>query len=161
MSGILPRGARAPGTSKPEGTDVRPSAEHEEVETTIVCVLTRFALRRPWHLVQTYLAYRWLMRRVRRKKPSGLLRSSFLVENLTTCFSLSIWADESAIPRFGTALDEHVEVARSVFGRLRFRSQRPEIWSTRWRLSELSNNLNWGDFDLRQAIELARAGRPT
>jgi hypothetical protein len=151
--------AKSVATPEPEENDLPPSAEHDEVETTIVCVLTRFGLRRPWHLIQTYLAYRWLMRRVRRKEPSGLLRSSFLVENATTCFSLSIWADESAIPHFGTSLDEHVEVARTVFGRLRFRNQRPEIWSTRWRLSEVSNNLNWGDFDLRRAIEVARIGR--
>ena len=146
-------------TPIPDNGDLTPSAAHDEVETTIVCVLTRFGLRRPWHLIQTYLAYRWLMSRVRRKQPDGLLRSTFLIENASTCFSLSIWADESAIPHFGTSLDEHVEVARSVFGRLRFQSQRPEIWSTRWRLSELSNNLCWGDFDLRGAVESARTGR--
>lgn len=135
---------------------VFPSAEHDEVDSTVVCVVTRFGLRRPWHVLQTYLAYRWLMRRMRREEPAGLLRSSFLVEGLTTCYSLSIWVDESAIPRFGSSVEEHVAVARGVFGRLRFRNRRPELWSTRWRLAEVSNNLNWDAFDLRHEIEVVR-----
>ncbi len=44
---------------------------------------------------------------------------------------------------------EHVDVARSVFGRLRFSNKRPEIWSTKWTLSRASNNLNWEGCDLR------------
>lgn len=96
------------------------------------------------------------MRRMRREEPAGLLRSSFLVEGLTTCYSLSIWVDESAIPRFGSSVEEHVAVARGVFGRLRFRNRRPELWSTRWRLAEVSNNLNWDAFDLRHEIEVVR-----
>lgn len=136
-----------------------PSAEHDEVDDSpIVCVVTRFALRQPWHLLQTYLAYRWLLRQMRRKEQVGLLKSTFLIESLTTCYSLSIWADESAIPRFGTSVEEHVAVARDVFGRLRFRNRRPEIWSTRWRLAEISNNLNWEAFDLRHAIGAAPRG---
>jgi hypothetical protein len=50
-----------------------------------------------------------------------------MVENATNCFSLSIWADESAIPHFGTSHDEHIEGARTVFGRLKFHNQRPEV----------------------------------
>jgi hypothetical protein len=122
-------------------------------------VVTRFGLRRPWHVLQTYLAYRWLMHRVRRKKPGGLLKSSFLIENLTTCYSLSIWASEAAIPAFGSSVDEHVSVARGVFGRLRVRKQRPELWSTKWRLAEVSNNLNWDEFDLRRETEVTQKTR--
>lgn len=148
----------APSRPSERAADL-PSAEHDEVDdSTIVCVLTRFALRRPWHLLQTYLAYRWLLHRMRRKDQGGLLKSTFLVESLTTCYSLSIWSDESAIPRFGTSVEEHVAVARDVFGRLRFRNRRPEIWSTRWRLAEISNNLNWDAFDLRHAIGVAPRG---
>lgn len=138
-----------------EGPDAEPElppAGYEDVNSTIVCVLTRFGLRRPWHLVQTYIAYRWLMRRVQRTAPSGLLKATFLVEDLTTCYSLSLWADDAAIPFFGTSVEEHVVVARGVFGRLRFSTDRPEIWSTKWRLFQVSNNLNWAGFDLRQII---------
>lgn len=59
-------------TPKPEKNDLSPSAEHDAVETAMVRVLTRFGLRRPWHLIQAYLACWWVMRRVRRKRPSGL-----------------------------------------------------------------------------------------
>jgi hypothetical protein len=120
------------------------------VESPVIAVFTRFGLRRPWHLFQTYLAYRWLIGRIRRSAPGGLLKAVFLVENSTTCWSLSLWADESAIPHFGTSVMEHVGVARDVFRRVRFNGDRPEIWSTKWRLSRVSNNLNWNGCDLSQ-----------
>ena len=120
------------------------------VESAIVAVLTRFGLKRRRHLVQTYLAYRWLLRKVRRTSPGGLLNAVFLIENSTTCWSLSLWADEAAIPHFGTSVKEHVSVARDVFGRLRFHQGYPEIWSTKWRLHRASNNLNWDGCDLGQ-----------
>lgn len=123
-----------------------------DVDSPVVCVLTRFAVRRPWQSIQMYLAYRWLMRQVRRTAPSGLLKACFLVENRTTCYSLSLWADESAIPNFGTCVQEHVTVAGSVFGWLRFTGARPELWSTKWRLYRVSNNLTWKGFDLRQIL---------
>lgn len=135
-----------------------PSAAHEETDSRIVCVLTRFRVRRPWHLVQTYLAHRWLIGRVRRVGPPGLLKSVFLVENSTAFYSLSLWTDEAAIPMFGTAVQEHVSVAREIFGRLRISSGHPEIWSTKWRLHEVSNNLNWEGFDLRAMLDLERVG---
>lgn len=133
-----------------------PSASHDDVDSTIVCVMTRFGLRRPWHLIQTYLAYRWLMRRVRQAAPDRLLKATFLVENVTTCYSLSIWADESAIPLFGTSVEEHVAVARGAFGRLRLRNQLPEVWSTKWRLCQVSNNLNWDGLDLQHLMKFVR-----
>lgn len=66
--------------------------------------------------------------------------------------------DESAIPCFGTSVQEHVAVARDVFRRLRFRKERPEIWSTKWQLYQVSNNLTWDGFDLRQRINVVREG---
>lgn len=118
------------------------------VEAPITAVLTRFGLRQPWHLLQTYFAYRWLIRRVQRHVPGGLLKTTFLVENTRTCWSLSLWTDESAIPHFGTSVVEHVGVARDVFRRVRFHDGHPEIWSTKWRLSRASSNLNWEGCDL-------------
>jgi hypothetical protein len=135
MTGAEPENERQPGD--------------RDVDSTVVCVLTRFALRRPWHLVQTYVAYRWLMKHMRRKAPEGLLRACFLVENATTCYSLSLWADEAAIPHFGTAVGEHVDVANGVFGRLRFVRGGPELWSTKWRLFRVSNNLRWDGLDVQ------------
>ncbi|MGH2559555.1 MAG: hypothetical protein ACRDJH_10855, partial [Thermomicrobiales bacterium] len=58
----------------------------------------------------------------------------------------------------------HVEAARRAFGRMVFRKGRgPELWSTKWRLASVSNNLNWADFDLRRLIvgmNGAPGGRP-
>lgn len=125
-----------------------PFAGDYEVDSTIVAVLTRFGLRRPWHLLLTYRAYQWLMRRTRRIAPGGLLTAVFLVEDWKTCWSLSLWANESAIPYFGTSVQDHVPVARDVFSRLRFWNNRPEVWSTKWRLHRVSNNLNWSSCDL-------------
>ncbi len=145
MNGVAPSSVKEP----PEQDGV-PSASQHAVEPTVVCVLTRFRFRRPWHVIQTYVAYRWLMRRVRHVAPDGLLKATFVVESWTTCYSLSIWADESAIARFGTSVQEHTAVARDVFSRLRLRDERPEIWSTQWRLHHVSKNLNWDGLDLRQ-----------
>ncbi len=123
------------------------------VDVPIMCVLTRFRLRSPFLLLPTYLDYRRVVKDAARVKTPGLLRSAFLVEDLTTCYSLSIWASHDAIAHFGTNVPRHVEAGRRIFGRLSFRKDRgPEIWSTEWRLTYVSNNLNWGDFDLRSLI---------
>lgn len=131
--------------------DLLAPGDHD-VDSTVVCVLTRFALKRPWHLLQTYVAYRWMVRRLRHDPPDGFLHSAFLVEGLTACCSLSFWTGEAAIAGFGTSVAEHVDVARGVFGRLRFRSGEPEIWSTKWRLFRASRNLRWDGFDLRRVL---------
>lgn len=124
-----------------------------EVEVPIVCVITRFGLRSARHLLPTYLDYRRVVREVGESGTRGLLRSSFLVEGPTACCSLSIWSDIDAIPRFGTNVPGHVQAANAVFGRLAIDRERgPELWSTKWRLVSVSNNLNWGDFDLRAAV---------
>jgi hypothetical protein len=61
--------------------------------------------------------------------------STFLVENLMSCYSLSIWADKAAIPRFGTNVPVHAEAGNSVFRRLLIDPARgPELWSTKWQL---------------------------
>lgn len=157
ISERIDRGSQdAPDSVEPPGAGQSEAREWDLppndflVESTVIAVLTRFGLKRRWHLLQTYLAYRWLLRRVRRSAPDGLLQSVFLVENATTCWSFSLWADESAIPHFGTSVMEHVSVARDVFGRLRFHNGFPEIWSTKWRLHRASNNLNWDGCDIGQ-----------
>src|SRR5690606_32282356 len=109
-------------------------------------------------LLPTYLDYRRIMKQAVRTP--GLLRSAFLVENLTTCYSLSIWASRDAIPRFGTNVPYHVTAGNRVFGRLAFRQGRgPEIWSTTWRLNSVSHNLNWEEFDLRALLVSMNEGK--
>lgn len=87
------------------------------------------------------------------KRVAGFVQAAFLVGGPKTCFTVSIWADYSAIPRFGTLVGAHVDAARESMGRVRMsRSGGPEIWSTRWKLDAASNNLNWDDIDFRRVI---------
>lgn len=123
------------------------------VDVSIICVITRFGLRSPLYLLPTYLDYRCVVAEVKAAQIPGFLRAAFLVENLTTCYSLSIWSGWEAIPYFGTNVPSHVAAARKVFGRLSFAKDRgPELWSTKLQLKSVSNNLNWEDFDLRTFI---------
>jgi hypothetical protein len=141
-----------PGTKftlDPIGRDI--PAGDREVATTVVLVITRFGLRNPVLLLATYLDYRRALRQA--KSAPGLLRSAFLVESLTSCYSLSIWDSRESIPRFGTIADEHVKAARRVLGRVKKNAGRgPEVWSTKWLLTTVSNNLRWDNFDLANLV---------
>lgn len=123
------------------------------VNVPIVCVITRFGLSSLRHLLPMYFDYRHVIADTEATQTPGLLRSAFLIENPTTCYTLSLWTGRSDIPRFGTNIPYHVNAARRAFGRVSYRKDRgPEIWSTKWRLMSVSNNLNWGDFNLRELI---------
>jgi hypothetical protein len=123
------------------------------VDVPITCVITRFGLRSARYLLPTYLDYRRVVKEAAQAQAPGLLRSAFLIENPTTCYSVSIWSSRAAIPIFGTRVPYHVSAARRVFGRVRVsKSRGPEIWSAKWRLTSVSNNLNWDDLDLRTLI---------
>jgi hypothetical protein len=143
--------------------DIPVSSIHQRVEAPIVCVLTRFGLRNARQLVPTYLAYRRVLLDARRAGTPGLLKAAFLVESATACYSLSLWANPGAIGRFGTDVQAHLDAANGIFDRLACDEEHgPQLWSTKWRLVSASNNLSWGDFDLRAAIaEAERADRLT
>lgn len=120
------------------------------VGAPVVCVITRFGLRSVRYLLPMYLNYRRVVKAATAAKTPGLLRAAFLIENPRTCYSVSIWAGDDAIPRFGANVPAHVVAARQGFGWVRFREGRgPEVWSTKWRLASVSNNLSWEEFDLR------------
>lgn len=123
------------------------------VNVPILCVITRFGLRSARYLLPMYLDYRHIIADIESTQTPGLLRSAFLIENPTTCYNLSVWTGLDDVPRFGTNIPYHVNAARRAFGRVSFQKDRgPEVWSTKWRLMSVSNNLNWGDFDLRELI---------
>ncbi len=123
------------------------------VDVPIICVITRFGLRSVRYLLPTYLDYRRVVKEARATQTPGLLQAAFLIENLKTCYSLSVWASYDAIPHFGTNVPYHVQAGNRVFGRLAWnKNGRPELWSTKLRLTSVSNNLNWEDFDLRALI---------
>lgn len=126
--------------------DADEPASGQIVDGDITCVITRFGLKSPRHLLPTMLEYRQVLRSVAEPGSIGLLKSAFLIESPTSCVSFSVWDRE---PFFSADVPRHVEAARRVFGRLEFDPGRgPELWSTQWKLASVSNNLNWGDLDL-------------
>lgn len=125
-------------------------------EATVICVVTRFRLKSPVGLLATYLDYLRVARQARRSP--GLLREAFLIQNLVTCYSLSLWSGPRAIAQFGSDVPAHVDAARRVSRRARWAGPgRKEIWSTRWQLLTVSHNLNWDGFDLWDLV-LSSAG---
>lgn len=123
------------------------------VDVPITCVLTRFGLRNARDLIPSYRDYQRVLRELERSQVPGFLRAAFLVQNPTTWYSLSLWAGDNPIPHFGSNVPGHVTAAHRGFSRLASDPDRgPELWSTKWRLMSVSNNLNWDDFDLRSAI---------
>lgn len=123
------------------------------IDSDIICVMTRFGLRHPFYLLPTWRDYRLVVRQAARTQTPGLLRAAFLIENPTTCYSLSFWTGLDAIAQFGTNVTKHVKVGNRIFGRLSYTRERgPEIWSAKLRLDAVSNNLNWQEFDLRALI---------
>jgi hypothetical protein len=126
-----------------------------QVDAPIMCQLTRFGLSSSRHLPPTIRDYRRLVRDM--ADPDGidpaaigLLRSAFLVERPTTCYSLSIWSGK---PMFSASVPQHISTASRVFGRLAGDAEHgPELFTTTWRLVSVTNNLNWPGLDLRAAI---------
>ncbi|MGH7430119.1 MAG: hypothetical protein ACREJ4_17430 [Candidatus Methylomirabilaceae bacterium] len=119
----------------------------------VLCVITRFRLRTPLDLLFTYLDYRRVLKQVHAAHIPGFLRSAFLIENLKTCFSVSFWSDRRSIGLFGSEVPFHVRAARNVLPRiLAGHTGAPELWSTKWQLASVSNNLSWKDWDLRSLI---------
>ncbi len=121
------------------------------MDTTISCVLTRFRLNSPLSLIPFYFGFRRVQQDAR--KIAGLLQAVFLVENLRTCYTLSLWRDDAAIVQFGN-LRTHVGAANSAF-RATYRpdQKRAEIWSAQFRLWAVScHNLNWEGVDLQPLL---------
>jgi hypothetical protein len=126
-------------------------ATFARMNTTVSCVITRFRLRSAWSLIPFYLAFR----RVRRgsKEIEGLLQAVFLIEDLRTCYTMSLWKDDCAIVDFGR-VGAHITAANSAFApTYRQDLKRAEIWSAQFRLWAVSShNLNWDGFDLKTVL---------
>jgi hypothetical protein len=138
--------------------DAAAATTFEPVDTDISCVITRFRLKSPWSLLPMYLAYRRVRRESRRVK--GLLQPLFVIEGWRTCYTISFWANGSAILEFN-GLRSHVMEANRSFSRSWNRDmRRAEIWSVQMSLSAISrHNLRWEGFDLRTVIEDESAKR--
>src|SRR5258705_11795980 len=117
------------------GTSMRP------VDSAASCLITRFRLRSPLSLLLFVILYKRIIKQAR---VTGLLKTAFLIENLHTCYTLSLWADERSLCDFNTTVRSHIDAANSCFRFLRRSGGRPELWSAQFRLCSISsNNLNW------------------
>jgi hypothetical protein len=136
-----------PGARLTQGAPVRSLGPGSQpVESSVVAVITRFRFKHVWDLVGAYLAYRRITADAR--LVPGYLHSAFLVQGHHSCCTLSLWADAGAIARFGTLVPTHARLGNWAFPRLRRTSSGPELWSTRWQLAGVSNNVRWEGFDL-------------
>lgn len=145
--------ARAFAFERSSRDELARSGDHL-VESEVLLVLTRFGLRHAWQMPLMYLDFHRVARRARRTP--GLLRAAFLIEGPRTCYSLSLWKDAMAVPLLSSYAPEHVEVARGSFGRIHYESGvGPELWSTKWRLVTVSNNLRWPGLDLASLVTAA------
>jgi hypothetical protein len=114
---------------------------HERVEAPLYCVLTRVRLRHFWQLPHMWRYYFQIRRESR--QISQLKRSLFLIEDFRTFLILSIWEDESGFLEFGTFVMSHLNAVRESLTKAERQSQKPEIWSTEWRIWAASNYLSW------------------
>lgn len=91
-----------------------------------------------------------MLREIESKRTEiGLLKTAFLCDGPRAMVNLSIWEGR---PAMSGSVDSHVDAVRRSFSRLNVADGVPELWSTQWRLTTASNNLKWGDFDLRSRL---------
>lgn len=137
----------------------RPVATGERlVETPIVCAFTRFHMTSPLHLPVSFREYRRVLARASSRDESGLLHADFLFSGPRTWFSFSVWRDYDAIPEFNSRTPEHAVAAGRAFARAARIDGAPQIWSTKWRLLSVTNNLEWEGFDLAGALGASGEG---
>jgi len=120
-----------------------PAGEHP-MQRPILCVLTRCRLRRLRDLLPVYLYFRRIHRQLQTSPLPGFIHAALPFEGFQTVYFLSFWESQAAIARFGTAIPEHIFAVRRLFARAaRTPDGLPEIWSTKWTLTAVSNNLHW------------------
>jgi len=127
-----------------------------------ICVITRFRLRSPWHVLLMYVDYRRVLRHG--LQTPGLIQAVFSLSDHRTCLITSFWTDRDSILRFGTFVPYHVAAGNRAFGRLDRDANGPTLWSAKWRLIEVGTNTNWPGLTMgRRAshrTQEARAGVP-
>jgi hypothetical protein len=76
------------------------------------------------------------------------------------CYTLSLWENDDSILEFNK-LPIHVNTANWAIRHLFFSNLRgAELWSTHWKLHGVSNNLKWGDLDLKGIVAQRGASGP-
>ena len=126
-------------------------ASFARMDSSVSCVLTRFRLRSRWSLIPFYLSFRRVC--AASSGVSGLLKAAFLIEDLRTCYTLSLWENDWAIVEFGS-VQAHVKAANRAFGATYSKEKnRAEIWSAQFRLWAVScHNLRRDGLDLKAVL---------
>ena len=109
----------------------------------MICVTSRFHLRRFWHLVPMYFRYRRMQHDL--GIAPGLLRFAFAVEDPLTIFTFSVWESSRALGSFAN-VHSHVSAVHSA------KNLCSEIWSAYWHLDQISNSAQiWsGPFSINE-----------
>jgi hypothetical protein len=130
---------------------MRPTT-YRDIDSSVLCVITRFELKSRWAVLRTFL----LFRRVRREARSveGSIASLFVVERPRTCFTISLWRDADSILRFNSEAYAHVQAANFCFRDLVRDESGVRLWSGEFRLCAMSpHNFRWTGIDFRSLIE--------
>lgn len=127
---------------------------YRRVDTKVSCMLTRFRVRSAWSLLRAY----WLYRQVRKqaRQVDGLIVTMFLIEDLHTYYTFSLWERPGAILEFNTRVSAHAWAANHSLRDLEVRPAGLHLWSAQFRLSAVSpNNLRWEGVDLSAILQRA------
>ena len=141
-------------------SSLKSGAGYDRVQTSVSCVLTRFRTRSLWSTLHLYRLFRHVRRHT--SEARGLMTALFLIEDLRTCYTLSLWRDEMAILEFNTKVRAHVDAANDSFAHITFAEGGPQLWSAQFHLTGISPcNLRWEGVDVAAACEArnTRAGR--
>jgi hypothetical protein len=124
-----------------------------DVDASIICRVTRLALRHPFEWPSLVLAFQRANRWAAHDR--GFLRSSLLLEGPRVGQILEMWSSYGGWTR-ESEVGPPIGVSQRVVASLGRRLRAPIVarsWD--WHLSSASRNLNWADFDFRRAISEA------
>lgn len=125
---------------------------YQLVETTIVCVITRFKFRSIFGLLWAVYAFRQVKRDS--KGTDGLLSTQFGIESWRACTVFSLWETPEHIGFFNSR-GQHIRVANVTFRLLESLRSRVHLWSAEFSLRAVSpSNLTWEGVDIRPHVRL-------
>jgi hypothetical protein len=123
---------------------------YRRVNSTMACVITRFRMKSLFGVLGCYRHYRRI--RAASRAQSGLLAALFALDGNRTCYTISIWSDDEAILRFNTQSKRHIRAGNWLARRVEFSGGRPELWSAKFILQAVSDNLQWNGVDTRATV---------
>lgn len=119
---------------------------YRKVDSDVLFQITRFRLRSVWALPIFFYWY-WKVK-AKSKGTCGLLATTFVIEGLHTCYTLSLWRNIHAMLDFNGKVFTHVHVANASFRYIEHIDGVPQLWSAQFRLFAVSSNLNWAGVEI-------------